>query len=246
MSDSVWLTTVSHVIARVWSSAITPTPTPGRPVLLVCAGTALAIVLVTPIWRPARNAISLAHEGSHGLAALVTGRQLRGIQLHSDTSGVTLSRGRPTGFGMWLTAVAGYIGPSLIGLCAAGLLGRGYAMAVLWLLVVLLALLLLQIRNWYGLFLVLFSAAALVALAWFGAPDLRSAAAYVVTWFLLAGAVRPIVELQIRRARGETSQSDVDQLAQLTGVPGLVWVGMLLAATVGGLFLGTTWMLGAN
>ena len=39
------------------------------------------------VWRVSRNAITIAHEGGHGLIALLTGRRLDGIRLHSDTSG---------------------------------------------------------------------------------------------------------------------------------------------------------------
>ena len=38
------------------------------------------------VWRLSRNAITIAHEGGHGLIALLTGRRLDGIRLHSDTS----------------------------------------------------------------------------------------------------------------------------------------------------------------
>ena len=44
-----------------------------------------------------------------------TGRKLHGIRLHSDTSGLTLSAGRPTGPGMILTLLAGYVAPPLVG-----------------------------------------------------------------------------------------------------------------------------------
>ena len=44
------------------------------------------------------------HEAGHALTAVLTGRRLTGIRLHSDTSGLTLSTGRPSGPGMVATA----------------------------------------------------------------------------------------------------------------------------------------------
>ena len=41
--------------------------------------------------------VTITHEGAHGVAAFVTGRRLQGIRLHSDTSGLTISSGRPSG-----------------------------------------------------------------------------------------------------------------------------------------------------
>ena len=47
-----------------------------------------------------------------GWSPCSSGRRLDGIRLHSDTSGLTVSRGKPTGIGMVLTAAAGYTAPS--------------------------------------------------------------------------------------------------------------------------------------
>ena len=67
--------------------------------------------------------------------------------------------------------------------------------------------------------------------------DVRTAAAYLLAWLLLFGAPRPVIELLAsgrRRPRG----SDVDRLAELTGVPGVLWALLLLAAGLAGAALG--------
>jgi hypothetical protein len=176
----------------------------------------------------------------------MTGRSLQGIRLHSDTSGLTVSRGKPRGPGMVATAFAGYPGPALVGLGAAYLLGRQHALAVLWLVVLLLALLLLQIRNFFGLYAVAVAGVAVVAVSWWGSGQLQSAAAYVGTWFLLLAASRPVVELQLQRRRGRARTSDADLLARLTRLPGVVWVRVFLAVTLGCLFVGGRWLLTAT
>ncbi|WP_286219381.1 M50 family metallopeptidase [Paraoerskovia sediminicola] len=235
---------VSDVVAHVWTAATTPVDPPSAAVVVVTAAIALTIVVVTPVWRVARHLVTIAHEGGHGVAALVTGRKLTGIRLHSDTSGLTVSYGRPRGPGMIFTTLMGYVAPGLVGLGAAALLRQGYAVGLLWLLVLLLALLLLQIRNWFGLWSVLVSGTALVLVSWFLEPAAQSAVAYAVTWFLLLGAVRPVLELQAERAGGRAPTSDADALARLTGVPGLVWVGVFLLVTAGCAVLGAVWILG--
>ncbi len=100
-------------------------PSPAAAVVVAMGALALVVVLVTPVWRVARHVVTIAHEASHAIAALLTGRRLAGIRLHSDTSGLTVSSGRPRGFGMVLTAFMGYVGPGLIGLGAAALLRQG-------------------------------------------------------------------------------------------------------------------------
>lgn len=235
---------VGDVVGQVWQAATTPVPPPAAAVVVAMGALALVVVLVTPVWRVARHVVTIAHEASHAIAALLTGRRLAGIRLHSDTSGLTVSSGRPRGFGMVLTAFMGYVGPGLIGLGAAALLRQGYAVGLLWLLVVLLALMLLQIRNWFGLWSVLVTGAALVGVSWWATPPVQSAVAYAVTWFLLLGAVRPVLELQSERSRGRASTSDADILARLTRLPGLFWVGVFLVVTVGAAVLGGSWIVG--
>nr|WP_246415942.1 M50 family metallopeptidase [Nocardioides luti] len=204
---------------------------------------ALVLVAVPVTWSIGRHVVTIAHEGSHGVAALLSGRRLAGIRLHSDTSGLTVSRGRPTGPGMVATAAAGYVGPGLLGLGAAYLLRERHALAVLWLAVLLLGLLLLQIRNFYGLYAVLVAGLGVFAVSWWADEQLQSWVAYAGTWFLLLAAPRPVLELQAQRRRGRARTSDADTLARLTRVPGLVWVGVFLLVTVGCLVLGAGWLL---
>ncbi|GGM09418.1 M50 family metallopeptidase [Promicromonospora citrea] len=238
------LATFGDVLGTIWTNAVTPVEPPSNLTVLAMCAIALVVVLFRPLWHVTRHVITIAHEASHGLGALLTGRKLEGIRLHSDTSGLTVSRGKARGPGMVITAFAGYVGPGIIGLGAAWLLRQGYAVGLLWLLVVLLALLLLQIRNWFGLWSILVSGTALVVVTWFLTPPVQSAVAYAVTWFLLLGAVRPVIELQVQRSRGHARTSDADMLARLTGVPGLFWVAMFLLVTLGALVLGGSWTLG--
>jgi hypothetical protein len=219
------------------------------PALGAALGTALVAVLLvaTPrTWRVTRHLVTIAHEGAHGLVALLTGRRLAGIRLHTDTSGLTVSRGRPTGPGMVLTSAAGYVGPGLLGLGAAYLLQAGRAVGLLWLALLLLTALLLQIRNFYGLYAVLVVAGVVFALSWWGSPDLQVVVALVGTWFVLLAAPRAVLELQSERRGGRARTSDADVLARLTKVPGVVWVGFFLVVNVAALLLGAGWLLHAS
>jgi hypothetical protein len=221
------------VLAEVWRRALATQDRPSAQLVLATAFVAAFLVLAPGVWPVARHVVTIAHEGAHGLAALLSGRRLSGIRLHSDTSGLTVSSGRPTGFGMILTSFAGYVGPAVLGLAAAFLLSAGHAGGLLWGLLLLLALLLAQIRNWFGLWSVLVSGGVVFAASWWLPEWGLSAFAYLVAWFLLLSAPRPVLELQTKRWRGQARNSDADMLARLTGVPGIVWVVVFLAVTVG-------------
>ncbi|MCW2526071.1 MAG: conserved rane protein of unknown function [Pseudonocardiales bacterium] len=231
------------VLTQIWHRALGTQPEPSREIIAGAAVVAAVLVLVPSLWRYTRHLVTIAHEGAHGVAALITGRRLTGIRLHSDTSGLTLSRGRARGPGMVLTAFAGYVGPALIGLGAAVLLSGGRAVGLLWLVLLMLALLVLQIRNWFGLLSVLATGVVVFAVSWWTPATAQSAFAYLVTWLLLIAAPRPVLELQRSRRRGRARTSDADQLARLTPLPGLVWVGVFLGVTVGALILGALLLL---
>ena len=231
------------VVGQVWDAATGAQPAPPTSAIAATAGLAVVLVLLPAAWRRARAVVTIAHEGAHGLAALASGRRLAGIRLHSDTSGLTLSRGRRTGPGMVVTAAAGYVGPALLGLGAAYLLHRGHAVGLLWLTVVLLALLLLQIRNLYGLVSVLLAGGAVFAVSRWGSGPVQSAFAYAEAWFLLLAAPRPVLELQRERRRRRARDSDADQLARLTHLPAIAWVAFFLLATLAALLIGARWLL---
>lgn len=227
---------------HLWDRVSATQPVPSGMTILVTAVVAVLLVVVPALWARTRHAVTLVHEGAHATAAVLTGRRLTGVRLHSDTSGLTLSVGRPSGAGMVTTVLAGYVGPGLLGVGAAALLHVGHAVGLLWLLLLALAVMLVQIRNWFGLWSVLVSGVLLVAVTWWAAPQWQVAFAYLLTWFLLVAAPRPVIELQQLRRRRRTSGSDADVLARLTHLPGLLWVGVFLAVDVAALALGA-WLL---
>ncbi|HEX4831310.1 MAG TPA: M50 family metallopeptidase [Trebonia sp.] len=211
-----------------------------------CAGAALLVIANRPAWHLTRNAITIAHEGGHAVVSLLTGRKLEGIRLHSDTSGVTYSRGRQNGPGMVATAAAGYVAPSLLGLASAWLLATHHVTAMLWLLLALLVATFLAIRNAYGVVALLVTAGVIFAVSHFASSVWQAAFSYATVWFLLIGGVRPVIELQQERrraiARRQPLSSDADQLARLTRMPGGAWVALFALVTVGALALGV-WLL---
>jgi hypothetical protein len=225
-------------ISDLWDQLLGAQPDPPGLLVLATAVVAFLAVAFRPVWRVARNAITIAHEGGHALAALLTGRKLRGIRLEFDTSGLTLSAGRPTGPGMMFTLLAGYIAPSLVGLLGAWLLGGNRITLLLWLAVVLLLLMLINIRNAFGVISLLITGAIVFAVSWWASPQVQAAFAYVGVWFLLIGGVRPVGELQKQRGRGRMPDSDADQLARLSHVPALFWVFLFFVVTVATLVVG--------
>ena len=232
-----------ELLSQIWGRATTVQPAPEPAWVVAVALVALALVLVPRAWSFTRHAVTISHEGGHALLAVLTGRRLMGIRLHADTSGVTLSRGRPTGPGMVAMLAAGYLAPAVAGLAAALLLAAGHSLALLWLAVGWLALMLLQIRNAYGLLVLLVCGAAAGLVSWYLPSTAVSLLAYLLTWLLLLAAPKPVLELMQQRHRGGAWGSDVDQLSRLTRVPALVWELLFLLANLAGLAVGVVVLL---
>jgi hypothetical protein len=231
-------------VTDLWNNLFGAQPDPPGLLVLVTAVIALVAVVFRPVWRVARNAITIAHEGGHALVALLTGRRLRGIRLEFDTSGLTLSAGRPSGPGMMFTLLAGYVAPSLVGLAGAWILGGNRIMLLLWVAVILLLLMLINIRNAFGVISVVITGAIVFVVSWYASPQVQAAFAYTGVWFLLIGGVRPVGELQRLRSRGRMPESDADQLGRMTHTPALFWVTLFYLVNLGALVIGAFMLAG--
>ncbi|MDQ6837639.1 MAG: M50 family metallopeptidase [Actinomycetota bacterium] len=227
----------------IWAQVQAVQAAPDRTVIVAMGAVAAVLVLARRAWAVTRHAVTIAHEAAHGVVALMGGRRLAGIRLHADSSGVTLSRGRPEGPGMVAMLAAGYLGPAVIGVAAAAILADRHAVGLLWGLLVLLALLLVQIRNFFGLWSVLVTGLAVFAVTWWLPSKDQSAFAYLITWFLLLGALRSVVDLVGRRRGHRGLVSDPDQLARITPLPAGAWVALLVLATTAALAGGASLLL---
>ena len=238
-----------NVLHTVWDRVSGSQPLPPAWVVGLTALVALAMVLNTGSWRLTGKVITIAHEGGHALVSVLSGRRLDGIRLHSDSSGVTFSRGKRTGPGLVLTAAAGYVMPPLLGAGAAWLLAERHLTAMLWLALVLLAATLLAIRNLFGGLAVLATAGGVFAVSYYAPPAVQAGFGYLAAWFLLFGGLRPVAELargslgssgrrQRWQYRSRLGGSDADQLARLTGAPAGLWITLFMLVALAALVVG--------
>ncbi|MGI9085244.1 MAG: M50 family metallopeptidase [Aeromicrobium sp.] len=214
-----------------------------NPVTAALVGAALA--LLPPVWLHSRHVVTLVHEAGHAMIALLTGRRLNAVRLHSDTSGLTISSGRPHGPGMVAMAAAGYLAPSVLGLVCIWLVAAGLTPWALWAALLTLALMLLYIRNWFGLVVVGLAGGAVAVLIWRTSAEVQDLAASILAWFLLVAGPRTTLDLWSHRRRQRTRTTDADLLARLTHVPAAVWNTFLLLATLSALGFAVVLLRGA-
>ncbi|MFT4187959.1 MAG: M50 family metallopeptidase [Aeromicrobium sp.] len=201
---------------------------------------ALALVTVPVVWPFARHAVTLVHELGHAGVAVLTGRTLNGIRLNADSSGLTVSRGKPRGLGMIATAAAGYLAPSFVGLALIGAVHAGWSHEALWALLGVLVVTLVFIRNAFGLLIVVTALAAVGASLRWADTLWQTTIVETAAWFWLLAAPRTVLELWTNRRRQRSGTTDADVLARLTHLPAALWNLILLALTLAALWPAVT------
>lgn len=189
-----------------------------------------ALVLLTPAvafhptWVTLRHGVTIIHEMGHVIMGWLWGRRIDGISLHTDTSGLTISAGKPYGLGVLMTFLSGYTAPPLVGLAMvwAGL--KGWAGLAMTLLVLILIAAFWLVRNPWGLVTVALSLGATGFIFWQGNSRVISTTVVVIGVFLLMAGLRGGFDLWSIHARGQGSESDASMASRHSLIPAMVWV----------------------
>jgi hypothetical protein len=212
----------------------TPLPAPEA---LVIGLLALIVVSGRTLWKVVNHAETVVHESAHVLVGIAAGRRIRSVNINKDGGGGTVMV-PDSGFGFGVATFVGYIGSSAAGLIAAGLISAGRIVAVLWLGLLLCAVMVLMVRNFFGGIVVLTCGALLYLVVRYATPGVQVTVAYGVTWFLLFSGAK----VALGAARGPKDVADAGILAGMT----LLWrsgwcftwlVGTIAAVVVGAVIL---------
>ncbi|NLJ53890.1 MAG: M50 family metallopeptidase [Intrasporangiaceae bacterium] len=212
-------------------------PLEGSP-LVATLVLALAVVVIGPLWRVLRIAITLVHELGHAFVGVLVGRQFTGFVVRGDMSGHAVTVGKRRGPGRIITTWAGYPMPAVVGAVMVVLAEHGYGAPLITSLVVLLALAFIRIRSVLTLLVMVAALAATAALWWWRDDALQTHVLVGAGIVLIVGAWRHLAAVAVG-GPGDRG-SDPAVLAQLTWLPRPVWalsfvVAIALATVVAGL-----------
>jgi len=176
-------------------------------------------------WRRLRLVATWVHESGHALAAIILGRDVEGITINRDTSGVTNSVGERSRVQQSIVSFMGYPAPAILGSALLYFLIKSEMHVALFILFVIPILMLLLQRSLLG---VLLTGCAIVTSAIFLIlpSPLAVLGISVLVGYLCIASPRTVLELRRYRRVGvidDGSHSDADTLAQLTFVPAQVW-----------------------
>ncbi|MEE1622306.1 M50 family metallopeptidase [Zafaria sp. Z1313] len=191
-------------------------------VLVIAAAVALSVPRAT--WRWFGLYVTFVHELGHALAALLTGRVVRGIRLRLDHSGEMVSQGRGTASAVW-AGFWGYPAPAVAGALMVWSAASGWGGAALSIGAVALLVSILFIRNGFGMLLAVVCAAVAQGLVVFLPRQAVGVVVLVLGISLLVGAVRDWFKVaSVHRRRGDRRSSDAYLLSRMSGVPSLAWL----------------------
>lgn len=155
----------------------------------------VAWVAAVPLWGFTKHTITVAHEGGHAMFGVLFGQKVEGVRLDRGGGGVTDFPPKMPWLADLVITLAGYLGPSALGLGGVFLLRRGHPEWVLWASLGLLFLILIKLRNPLGFVTVIGTGVVLYWVASRWAAPAQLAFGYCWVWFLLIGGVRTITGL---------------------------------------------------
>jgi Peptidase M50B-like len=220
-------------------------PAPDEVALLGGAAVALAGCVLRPLWPTARLVVTAVHELGHALAAILLGGKVNRVHLWLNTAGLTSYSlpGRSGRLRKAAVVAAGYPAPGVAGLLGAALVVAG---AARWWVaagaLVALTLLLLWVRNPWGVCSTVLAAAGLGWLAWAGPPWLVTAVGAGLVVLLLVGGWRAAVAHASGRERGLGGVSDAVLAARFLPLPAPA-VGALFAVAASATLFAGAWLL---
>lgn len=217
-------------IHQIWHWLPKQTPTPHR-IYIYIALSVGALGASHPLaWKATRLFATYIHEAGHAVIAILTGRKVLAIRLEADSSGSTKHAGvKGAFFSRFLTTLAGYPAPALVGYLIVFGLSTGHARLIIgsfYALSFALALIQHSIRGWVVTISILVTCTGLAALS----PVLMSISLYAIAGYLLLSSPRTIIELhQVHRQMKklglakEERHSDAQSLAEITGLGAILW-----------------------
>src|SRR5215468_4219279 len=188
------------------------------PVALFLGILTFIAVLGPMLWKVTVHVNTIAHEAAHAMVGFGAGRSIRSVKINPDGGGATVML-PDRGLGFGVAVFAGYLGPSAAGLIAA------------WLGLLLLAVLLLMVRNFFGAIAILVCSALLYLTVRHATVGAETAVAYGVAWFLLLSGPKKVLSIPIK-------SQDAKILAKMSPLGAWVWYYLWLLGTIGALVAG--------
>ena len=194
--------------------------------------TALLLTRIPVLGKYFRSVNTLVHEAGHAFVTLLLSGEVIAVNLFADTSGTTVTKAKGK-FPQALIALAGYPVSALTGWLCLFLLYKGYNLYILFLLTsIALIIMILSLRNMYGLFWAGTFIVLNLLLIYFNNKALIHAFAAFYSVIIFTDAIISSLVLFVLSIKQPRKAGDATNLHKVTKVPAIIWAMLLLAFTL--------------
>jgi len=193
---------------------------------------AVFLTRIPVIGRYFRCINTLVHEAGHAFTTLILSGELISVNIFADTSGTTVTKARGK-FAQALIALAGYPVSALIGFLCLLLLHKAYYLYILFILTsIALIIMILSLKNMYGLFWAGTFVVLNLLLIYFNNKNLIYLFSTFYSLIVFADAIISSFVLMIIAVKQPKKAGDAANLSKITKVPVSVWALILLGITL--------------
>ncbi len=194
--------------------------------------TAVFLTRIPVLGKYFRSVNTLVHEAGHAFATLALSGEVIAVNLFADTSGTTVTKAKGK-FSQALIALAGYPASALTGWLCLSLLHHGYYLYILFILTsITLLIMILSLRNMYGLFWAGTFVVLNLLFIYFNNKSALYTAAVFYSVIIYTDAVISSCVLLILAIRQPKKAGDATNLQKFTKIPAAFWAIVLLAFTL--------------
>ena len=194
--------------------------------------TALLLTRIPVLGKYFRSVNTLVHEAGHAFATLALSGEVISVNIFADTSGTTLTKAKGK-FSQAIIALAGYPSSALMGWLCLSLLAKGYYLYILFILTsIALIIMILSLRNAYGLFWAGTFIVLNLLLLYFNKQTLVYAFAAFYSVIIFTDAVISSFVLMALAIKQPKKAGDASNLNKITKIPSAFWAFLMLAFTL--------------
>lgn len=179
-----------------------------------------------------RSINTLVHEAGHAFITLILSGEVIEVNIFSDTSGTTVTKAKGK-FSQTLIALAGYPFSVLTGMLCLFLLHNGYYLYIIFILTcIALIIMILSLKNMYGLFWAGTFVVLNLLLIYFNNKNLIYVFSVFYSLIVFTDAIVSSLILMILSVKQPKKAGDATNLSKTTKIPASVWAFFLLVFTL--------------
>jgi hypothetical protein len=194
--------------------------------------TAVLLTRIPVLGKYFRSVNTLVHEAGHAFVTLLLSGEVIAVNLFADTSGTTVTKAKSK-FAQAIIALAGYPVSAFTGWLCLSLLFHGYYLYILFILTsIALIIMILSLRNMYGLFWAGTFVVLNLLIIYFNNKTLIYSFAAFYSVIIFTDAIISSIVLLVLSIKQSKKAGDATNLQKITKVPAAIWAILMLAFTL--------------